>query len=160
MIISDSDGLRNLELAVIAVFTCVQAMVSAYTKRAQRKREEKKIEFDTAVAEAQRKRDEEKARFDAAVAARVKEVAESLVISNNKQEQTDKVVREVHTIVNSEKTRMMQDLTASRLLNLLQAQSLADADPKNENARKAVDLAQYLYDQIKDATDSKEGKEQ
>jgi hypothetical protein len=169
-----SDLLRNFFLAVISVAGAIKVSIDAYTKRAQRKREEKRAQRELEVAAALAERDLKKAEFDKAVAQKVEEAAQaakavkqdlaqsttqtSKAICEVKDElgETHSQVDRVHKIVNSEKTRMMEDMKASRLLNLTMAEALLADHPNSESAKQAVVLAQTLYNQISKDTANKE----
>lgn len=149
----NSDDLRNVLLAIVALSTCVTTAITAYSKAAQRKRDEKKAIFDKAVAE------------------RVQEVKSTLVDATTKSATSIGEVRtevqeargqieKVHTIVNSEKTRGMEELQASRLLTLSMAQAIAKDHPESESAQMAVHIAQTLYNKITQETSIKLGEDE
>lgn len=176
-----SDNVRDFLLAIMALSTFGTAVITGWTKRAQRKRDEKKAKLDAEVAEALAKRDRMKAEFDTAVAAKVQEVADTAVRAANEVQgvktalatNTDKttkaigevkdevhesktVVDKVHIIVNSEKTRMMEELLASRSLTLSMARALVKSDPTNKDAQIAMNIAQTLYDKLAAEVNKKE----
>jgi hypothetical protein len=161
----NSDLVRNFLLAVISVSGMVKVAIDAYTKRSQRRREEKKAQRELEVAAALAERDRKKAEFDEAVAKKVEEVARLANESSQKNEtaltevkgelrQTHEQVDKVHTIVNSEKTAGMEELKSSRLLTLTAFKLLLLKEPGNPELRQAVSVAQTLYDKIsKDTAD-------
>lgn len=143
-----SDDVRNIELAVVAGFTAVTTLVTAYGKWSQRKRDDAKAEFDKAVAE---KVQEVKTALHDSTAQSTKaicEVKDELAITHG---QVDKV----HTIVNSEKTASMEELRSSRLLTLTAFKALSAATPGSTELRQAVAAAQALYDKIDQETVTK-----
>jgi hypothetical protein len=76
---------------------------------------------------------------------------------NLRTKKTTEVIKQnvdkVHTIVNAQKTAMMEELKTSRSLTLGMANALLRLDPKNEDLKKAVITAQALYDKsVVDAT--------
>jgi hypothetical protein len=167
-----SDTLRNVLLAIISVSGLIKVSIDSFSKRAQRRREEKKAKRELEVAEALTERDRKKAEFDQAVAKKVQEVATaaqsvkrdlatntettSKAISEVKEElrATHGQVDKVHTIVNSEKTAGMEELKSSRLLTLTALKALLTTNPQNKDMMQAVSVAQTLYDKIsKDTAD-------
>jgi hypothetical protein len=145
-------ALYSISLMVVAGFTVVNTGIAAWREWAQRQRDE-------ALA-LERKEVANKAS-DVAVAA--EKVATATQEVKSHLSQTDQITSEalnkiadtttaVHTIVNSEKTRMMQELRASRLLTLSMAQALLMDHPDSNTAKQAVGLAQSLYDEISAAT--------
>ena len=118
-----SDDLRSVELAIVALFTGIGTIYTAISERRGKKKEVR----------------------DKVIEAKVKEVADTVSVVPNIKDTTDKV----HVLVNGEKTRMMEDLVASRLLNLTMAEVILESNPNSEQARRMVELAKKLYDQVK-----------
>jgi hypothetical protein len=149
-------ALYSISLMVVAGFTVVNTGIAAWREWAQRRRDETlAIERKEVASRAS----------DVAVAAEkvataTQEVKEHLdhtdVITSTALVQIADTTKAVHTIVNSEKTRMMQELKASRLLTLSMAQTLLVDHPESKTAKQAVDLAQSLYDEIAAATQVKQ----
>ena len=154
-----SDTVRDALLTVMAISTFGTAIITGWSKRAQRLREEKKAKLDAVAAEV-------KTKFDKAVADKVEEVKRALEESTTKStkaicevkdelELTHGQVNKVHTIVNSEKTAGMEELRTSRLLTLTAFKSLLATNPGSKNLQEAVAAAQALYDKINKETINK-----
>ena len=143
----DADDFRAVELGIVALATCLTTIITGWSKHAQRIRDERKAEVDKAVA------------------AEVQKVKTTLMESTTKSTDAlcavqDEVhtahgtIDKVHTIVNSEKTAAMAELRVSRLLTLTALKALLTTDPKNEDLKQAVAVAQTLYDKAtKDSAD-------
>lgn len=143
-----SDDVRNLELALVAGFTAITTMVTAYGKYSQRKRDTKKEEFDRAVAA-------EVQKVKITLEDSTTKSTEAICAVKDELEITHGQVNKVHTIVNSEKTAGMEELRTSRLLTLTAFKALLATNPDSKNLQEAVAAAQALYDKIDKETINK-----
>lgn len=150
-----SDDVRNIELAVVAGFTAVTTLVTAYGKWSQRRRDDIKAEFDKAVAakvqevaNAAQGVKSDLAHSTTQTTKAICEVKDELQVAHS---QIDKV----HTIVNSEKTSSMEELRSSRLLTLTAFRALLSANPGSADLKQAVSAAQALYNKINKETVNK-----
>jgi hypothetical protein len=123
-------ALYSISLMVVAGFTVINTGLSGLREWSSRRRDDRIVK-------------------ERAAAVKLAEEQKKAL------EHTSETVDKVHTIVNSEKTRMMEDLTSARLLNLSMAQALLEANPKSESAKRAMELAKAMYERIAAATNSK-----
>jgi|SRR5579859_2808929 len=86
-------------------------------------------------------------REQSALAAVKSDLALSQHETTRQLDGIESVAKQTHVIVNSQKTKMLQDLKASRVLALALSRSLLRQNPNDPDAKAAVELAQRLLDE-------------
>lgn len=157
----------NIYLAIIALATFGNGYINYRSKQNASKEREAQRLRDEAKAKATEERDKvlaegtrQVAEKAAQVATATKEVKDHLEQSDTKTEEKLNSIKDktdkTHTIVNSQKTLMLESFARQCGLTLSVTKSLAHKDPIDEDLRAAVITAQALYD--KAYKDSKENE--